>query len=312
VDEFQIINKYFLQKNLGSGVILGIGDDGAAISHNSSSDLITVVDTIIAGVHYPKHIAAEDVGYRALAVNLSDIAAMGAKPRWMTLALTLSSSDDSWLKGFAKGFFELAQEFNVNLVGGDTTKGSETVITVNILGEVQKGKILKRSGAKAGDSIYVSGTLGDAAAGLFCLKELQEPFLGSKKFLVDRFLRPSPRLELGCSILNSASSCIDLSDGLYADLFKLLDSSGVSGIIEMNDLPISKQIVEVIGREKAVYLALSGGDDYELCFTSSDDFISESDLKVTKIGTVTNGSGLSCRLNGSNFAFHSQGYRHFS
>ena len=171
MDEFDIIQRYFERSRSQAGVIVGIGDDGAEIRPDADRNLVTVVDTMVAGVHFPVEISALDVGFRAVAVNLSDIAAMGARPRWMTLALTLDAANPAWLEDFANGIFEAADEFDVALVGGDTTSGSKTVVTVQLTGDIEPGQTITRGGANSEDGIYVTGTFGDAAAACSCYKK---------------------------------------------------------------------------------------------------------------------------------------------
>ena len=291
VDEFKIIARYFERKLQDDSVRIGIGDDGAVVRPDTQKDLITVVDSIVSGVHFPDWLSPVDIGYRAVATNLSDVAAMGGKPRWMTLALTLCELDPEWLKAFSSGLFLAAKEFNVALVGGDTTRGSEIVISVQILGHIEKGNALERKGARPGDGIYVSGTLGDASAGLSILQS-GVPLNQVSDFLVRRFQRPKPRIDLGRFLLNRASAAIDLSDGFYADLEKLLIASQVGGFIELDDMPLSPQITQFMDRQDAMNFALAGGDDYELCFTAGDQFINETDVPVRRIGTITTDSGL--------------------
>ena len=210
MDEFEIIQRYFARDANGAGVEVGIGDDGAVLAPAPDRELVAVVDTLVEGRHFPPTLAAADLGWRVVAVNLSDIAAMGAVPRWMTLSLTLSAADPVWLDGFASGLFDAASPANVALVGGDTTRGTELVVSVQILGDVESGKALRRSGARVGDAIFVSGHPGEAAAGLAQLQA--DPAVSG--VLVDRFCRPQPRLRLGRELIEFATACIDVSDGL--------------------------------------------------------------------------------------------------
>jgi len=314
VDEFEIIRRYFARASADDSVLLGIGDDAAVLRPEPGRDLVTVLDSLVAGVHYPHGLTPRDIGYRAVAVNLSDIAAMGGRPRWMTLGLTLHEADSDWIAGFASGLFEAADEHGVELVGGDTTHGSEVVISVQISGDIEGGRSLKRSGAKHGDAIYVSGTPGDAAAGLSMLQS-NAPRSAASDYLVSRFTRPEPRLTLGQSLLETANAAIDLSDGLFTDLEKLLGASSVAGVIEFDDIPLSTQITGLMERPDALRFALAGGDDYELCFTASEErFAGVAELAgvpVRRIGQVTAGSGLSCTRGGEPYPYSDDGYRHF-
>jgi thiamine-monophosphate kinase len=271
---------------------------------------------MVAGVHFPQSLHPADIGFRAVAVNLSDIAAMGATPKWMTLASTLSEADQSWLGSFAKGLFAAADEHSVALIGGDTTRGNETVVTVQIAGEVDPGTAILRSGAGAGDSIYVTGTVGDAAAGLSILQS-GAPRNDDIDYLVQRFARPQARVEFGGAISAAATAAIDLSDGLFTDIEKLMTASNVSGVIELNEIPLSTQLRATMSADDALRFALSGGDDYELGFTSSasadtiKEIANKFDVTVTRIGTVDEGEGLSCTLDGKPHDFSHDGYRHF-
>jgi len=304
VDEFELIRRFFVREDEGHGVVTGIGDDGAVLSPEPDLDLVNVIDTLVEGVHFPSDIDPADLGYRVVAVNLSDIAAMGARPRWMTLALTLSTADEAWLTQFARGLFDAASEHDVALVGGDTTSGDAVVATVQITGDVPRGKALHRKGANPGDTIYVTGTVGDAAAGLELIKSGKPD-----EFLTRRYLRPSARVDTGQRISRIATAAIDISDGLYGDICKLLDASGVGGEISLDALPISAALAESFSEEEQHRFALTGGDDYELCFTACQDTLPVS---ATPVGFVTEGRGLVCKANGQVVDVDDSGYRHFS
>jgi thiamine-monophosphate kinase len=316
VDEFEIIRRYFERQTIDDSVLVGIGDDGALTRPAAGRDLVTVIDTLVAGVHFPQSLDPADIGYRAVAVNLSDIAAMAATPRWMTLALTMQYAEPAWLEGFSNGLFDAAMEHSVTLVGGDTTRGPETVVTVQITGDVRIDAALLRSGAAAGDSIYVTGSIGDAAAGLSVLQS-GSPRTDDIDFLVHRFARPQARVTAGKAIAAIASAAIDLSDGLFTDVAKLLSASQVSGNIEVRQIPLSSQLSNTMAPADALRFALGGGDDYELCFTSAasradiDQIAGELDVPVTCIGIVAEGEGLTCTDVGRAYDYASDGYRHF-
>ena len=307
MDEFELIQRYFARDDEVSGVLCGIGDDGAVLQTDPDRELITVVDTLVAGVHFPEKINAFDVGYRAVAVNLSDIAAMGARPRWMTLALTLETADDDWLRGFADGLREAAGEHQVGLVGGDTSSGNCVVVTVQITGDVVAGGAVLRSGAQPGDTIFVTGTIGDAAGGLELLNSgVQEDYLAK------RFLRPTARVAYGQLLSGRATAAIDISDGLYGDLQKLLTASDVGAEIQLDAIPISPQLQQRFEAAAQREFAMAGGDDYELCFTAQESRLPDpGDLAVTAIGTVTDSAGVVCRENGNVIPFEDTGYLHF-
>jgi len=305
VDEFGIIRRYFTRDADRAGIVVGVGDDGAILAPTPGLHQVQVIDTLVEGVHFPSNMAAADVGYRVVAVNLSDIAAMGATPRWMTLALTLWDKDERWVEDFAAGLFAAADEHDVALVGGDTTQGNEVVASIHVTGEVEPGRALLRSGARAGDTVYVSGTLGDAAAGLALFEDRQydDP-------LVSRFLRPAARVRLGRQLAGRASGAIDVSDGLVGDLRKMLDASGVGADIDVDAVPLSPALQERFGA-KAIDFALTGGDDYELCFTATPSAVAGID-GITAIGRITAGNELVCRRDGAIVEVDDRGYRHFA
>lgn len=318
VDEFELIRRFFTREYEAADVRVGVGDDGALLRPTAGKDLLCVVDTIVAGVHFPLQLAAADVGYHAVSVNLSDIAAMGGRPRWMTLALTLTEAEETWLRDFAGGLFEAADEHGVKLVGGDTTEGPTTVVTVQIVGDVAPENVLRRTGARVGDGIYVSGTLGDAAAGLSLIQQ-PIPETPAGRYLMQRFSRPSARVALGQAIAPLASAAIDLSDGLTADARKLLQASQKGGIIELDKLPLSAEIRQQFAPAECVEMALRGGDDYELCFTTCVNnharimqVAAEQHIAVTRIGEVTAGDGLVCHNAGKRVDDRHNGYRHFA
>jgi thiamine-monophosphate kinase len=315
MDEFELIARFFERASADADVLVGVGDDGAVLRPSSGLDLVTVVDTMVEGVHYPVELPAADVGYRALAVNLSDLAAMGSRPRWMTLALSLREADPAWLADDARGLFEAAQEFDVTLVGGDTTRAQETVMSIQVTGEIEPGRALTRSGAKPGDGIYVTGTVGDAAAGLEILQHRVPPGEFSD-YLVKRFSRPTARVAAGRQLAGKASAAIDLSDGLFTDLEKLATASGVGVELDLDSLPVSAALRHSANRDKVLSFALAGGDDYEICFAANpagfDGLAEIAGVPVHRIGRVVGGKGIACTRDGSPYAYHDMGYRHFS
>ena len=268
---------------------LGIGDDGALVNPSINTQLVVATDTLVSSVHFPAHASAEQIATRALCVNLSDMAAMGATPRWFTLALTLEKADPLWLAGFSRGLAKIAKEFGIALIGGDTTSGPLT-ISLTLLGEVSVGGALQRDGAKAGDSIYVTGTLGDGAAGLDTLQHA-----GVEKDtqrLLERFYRPQPQVQAGQKLQGIASACIDISDGLISDLGHICKASGVSANIDSKRLPIHPEVTRRFPQQ-ALNWALVGGDDYQLCFTVAksnldriDRLIRQGELDATMVGKI--------------------------
>lgn len=305
VDEFELIRRFFDRQATAPGVVTGIGDDGAVLVPAPGREQIQVIDTLVEGVHFPADSNAADIGYRVVVVNLSDIAAMGGRPRWMTLALTLPHKDEQWVDDFASGLFEAAAEYEVTLVGGDMTRGDAVVATVHATGEIEVGSALLRSGAKVGDTIFVTGTVGDAAAGLALLRRGEH-----EDFLVRRFLRPSARIKTGRRLVGRASAAIDVSDGLIGDLKKLLDASDVGGELDIERVPMSAIIKLHFDEADRTQFALTGGDDYELCFTASPDAVAGI-AGITAIGKVISEKGLVCRRDGVIVEYDDSGYRHF-
>jgi len=309
--EFSLIEKYFSQQSISrDDVVLGIGDDAAVMQLASNEQLVVSTDTMVEGVHFPLKTSPFDIGYKLMAVNLSDLAAMGACPRWASLALTLPNSDSEWLEQFSAGLFSLAEKYSVQLVGGDTTRGPLT-LTLSLQGTVTSNQYLRRSGAQAGDAIYVSGQLGDAGLALRQLlaKEAVKP-----QFLA-RLNRPTPRVELGQSLLGVANASIDISDGLLADLGHLLDSSKLGAQIQLNDLPLSKAVKSTTTDEDWS-LPLTAGDDYELCFTVAESAIKRLEQQhcaLTRIGTIVEKQGIDCITKaGLLLSPKSTGFEHFS
>ena len=306
MDEFGIIRRYFTRDAGASGVVVGVGDDGAVLRPTPGLLQVQVIDTLVEGTHFPSNMDAADIGFRVVAVNLSDIAAMGAAPRWMTLALTLWDKNERWVEQFAAGLFEAAAEHDVALVGGDTTQGNEVVASVHITGEVEEGKALLRSGARVGDTVFVTGTVGDAAAELSLFESHRD-----HDHLVRRFLRPAARIDQGRALGGRAHAVIDLSDGLIGDLRKLLDASGVGAAIDVDKVPMSDALREQFDDARALEFALTGGDDYELCFTAPRAAVEGID-GITAIGEIVAGDQLVCRRGDDLIEVDERGYRHFT
>jgi len=318
MNEFDVIRRYFSRASTAVGVALGVGDDGAVLVPEAGRDLVVVVDTLVEGVHFPTGMDAADVGFRAVAVNLSDMAAMAARPRWMTLALTLPHADADWLERFANGLYAAAEAAGVALVGGDTTRGEQTVITIQIIGDTGHGQRLARSGAAPGDVVFVSGTLGDAAAGLRLLQTDSPPDANDDcHYLLKRFARPSARIGLGGALAGVASAAIDVSDGLHADLGRLLSASGVSAVLDTDRVPLSAALQRVFPQDASRF-ALAGGDDYELCFTVPPEraervtaISSQLGIALTQIGRIEAGDGLRYEGSYSPDADELRGFDHF-
>lgn len=318
MDEFDLIDELIRPHvHHRADVILGIGDDAALLAAPTDGQLVVAVDTLVAGVHFPEQLSAFDIGVRAAVVNLSDFAAMGAEPRWATLALTLPQVEPQWVGEFMRGLAQTLSAAQVALVGGDTTRGPLT-ITLQLMGVAPAGMALTRSGARPGDAVFVSGTLGDAAGGLELLMTAP-PADAQQRFLVERFAQPTPRLALGRRLRGLASSCIDISDGLLADLGHLCTMSGCGADLRWEALPVSAALVQGFGLERARTLAASGGDDYELCFTAAPARIgeigrlaAECGCPITRIGVMAGDPGITVKdANDRRREFAKRGFTHF-
>ncbi|QLB12813.1 thiamine-phosphate kinase [Bisgaardia hudsonensis] len=286
--EFEIIQRYFTlsKRPPRKDVIVSIGDDCAITEHRQSQRIAITTDTMVEHTHFLPTISAADLAYKLVATNLSDLAAMGAEPAWFSLALTLPNIDEQWLSEFSESFFAILDHYNVELIGGDTTKGQVKTLTVTAQGIIPKGKALCRHSARVGDWIYVSGSLGDSAAGLELLLKGKTAVNLTEEFLIKRHLRPTPRVLLGLELSSSllANAAIDISDGLVADLGHILERSDCSAVIDLDKLPLSPELISYAGREKAEIFALTGGEDYELCFTVSHDKKDKLNRYLANIG----------------------------
>jgi thiamine-monophosphate kinase len=316
--EFELIRRYFTHR--ARGAVLGVGDDAAIVRARPGHELVVTADMLVAARHFAAGADPEKLGHKALAVNLSDIAAMGGRPRWATLALALPVVDARWLAAFSRGFMRLARRHGVDLVGGDTTRGPLT-ICVQITGEVPSGRALRRDGARGGDDVWVSGTLGDAAlalgAGRLRLTAHERRALQSK---LDA---PTPRIKLGIALRDLARSAIDVSDGLVADLGHICERSRVRAVVELESIPASAILRRYLERPAARAALLSGGDDYELVFTAGrgrraaiERLARRLRLKLTRMGTITRprgGAPLVTVLDsgGRSIAVGQTGYKHF-
>jgi thiamine-monophosphate kinase len=303
--EFSIIDTYFNRKNAHS-VDLGVGDDSALLTPPSQQQLVICADTLVAGRHFPLDTNPHAIGWKSVAVNLSDIAAMGAKPHSILLALSLPQIDHDWLKAFSQGLYDCCDQFGVSLIGGNTTQSPHLTLSVTALGWVDIGKAVPRSGAKPGDLICVSGTVGDAA---FALQHLGHP-------LQKRLDYPTPRCQLGAALKGLAHSMIDISDGLAQDLGHILKASQVGAKLQLENLPISPTLHALNNEQKWQY-ALAGGDDYELCFTISPQnyeklLQKQLDVSISIIGTIQQQHGLTFEKDGVDHSLQFNGYQHFA
>lgn len=319
LSEFDLIDRYFRGCGAQRGdVRVGVGDDAAILDLPAGMELVAAVDTLVAGVHFPHGSPPASIGHRALAVNLSDLAAMGARPAWALLALTLPRADESWLAEFAAGMAALARAHDVALVGGDTTSGP-LCVTVQVLGNVPRSSALLRSGGRPGDAVFVSGTPGDAAAGLAIEQGRLAVDAETAAHLRERFLYPAPRLALGECLRRYASACIDVSDGLLGDASKLARASGCGVEISHGDVPVSEALTRAVGEQRARELALTGGDDYELCFTAPPTIAAKLSTELpperwgyTRIGTLREAPGADVIRDGTVMSLSHCGYDHFA
>jgi thiamine-monophosphate kinase len=316
INEFEIIARYFTRPSSDRDIVLGIGDDAAVLAPDGP--VAVTVDTLVAGVHFPDGMAPHLLGFRLVAVNLSDLAAMGAQPRWCTLALTLPAADELWLEGFSRGLFELADRFGIALVGGNLTRGPMT-LTLKAMGNIERAKMLTRAGGHIGDDIYVTGTLGDSAAGIALIKErTAAPHGSAAAALKERFYRPMPRVDAGLALRSLATAAIDISDGLIADLGHVCKASGCGATIDVERVPLSAELLSLFPPQEALALALGGGDDYELCFTAPPSRAEEIEAvleatgaPVRRIGQLVAGQTVVCRRDGEPYNPAARGYRHF-
>jgi len=313
--EFDLIARYFTRAS--PQTILGVGDDAALLTPGNGMELVVSTDMLVEGTHFLPNTNAEKLGWKALAVNVSDLAAMGADPRWATLSLSLPEINEAWLAGFSKGFFECAERFGVDLIGGDTTRGPLN-ISITIMGEVPHGMALRRNAAQSGDDIWVTGQLGNAALGLAALKG-EVPTEGLEACIA-ALLSPQPRVELGIALRGSAHAAIDISDGLIADLGHILRRSKRGADIRLNDIPRSASVSSMMRKPLGMHCMLAGGDDYELCFTApkrhDDRIVALRDtlnIPITRIGSINSTNQL--RLldgYGKEVDFDESGYDHFA
>ncbi|MGB6977013.1 MAG: thiamine-phosphate kinase [Gammaproteobacteria bacterium] len=320
LNEFEIIKNYFQPiEGSRSDVKMGIGDDAAVVLPPPGQRLVMAIDTLVAGIHFPQQTTPYDIGYKALAVNLSDLAAMGAEPSWVLLALTLPEADEAWLKKFCAGLNHLLHEYRLQLIGGDTTRGPLT-ITIQTCGFLPLDKGLFRNGAKPGDLIFVTGDLGDAGLALSFLQNQVSIPVSDQETILQRFNRPTPRVPEGLWLRDIASAAIDISDGLAADLGHVLQASGVGATLKLQDLPLSSVMKKTVNEQHAWELALTAGDDYELCFTIPATqrtyveriFAEKFTTRCQCIGVIEEKLGL--RLinpTGDFFQLSNKGYTHF-
>jgi thiamine-monophosphate kinase len=315
--EFDLIARFFTRP--AHNAVLGVGDDAALLAVAAGMELAVSTDMLVSGQHFFADVDPYLLGHKALAVNLSDLAAMGATPRWATLSLALPAAETGWLEVFSRGLFDMADRFEVSLVGGDTTRGPLN-FCVTILGEVPAGQALRRSGARPGDDIWVSGDLGGAALGLrFLLGEVDLIVSEEIESCLTRLHAPEPRVALGRALLGVAHAAIDISDGLLADLGHILERSGVGGELDFASLPAHPAVAARLPQTLAQRCLLAGGDDYELCFTAAPTrahvvlaAAAAAGVHVTRVGRIAVEPGLRVlAADGSLMDVQESGFDHF-
>lgn len=315
--EFDVIARYFSRPAQHTAV--GVGDDAALLACDPAQQLAVSTDSLVEGTHFFADADPYFLGRKVLAVNLSDMAACGAQPRWATLALTLPYVDPLWLERFSAGFFAMADAYAIDLIGGDTTRGPKSA-TVTILGTVSDSAFIARSGARANDDVWISGTLGDAALGLAAHEKKALLSDAALSQCLARLNNPEPRVELGLRLRGIATSAIDLSDGLVSDARHIAQASGAALRIEFERLPRSQAIRQLVDPNLANQCVLAGGDDYELLFTAAPDhrealasLSRELNLTLTRVGQVDSGSGVRiCDASGADVEIEHAGYDHFA
>jgi thiamine-monophosphate kinase len=320
VKEFSVIDNFFKGKSYQrKDVLLGIGDDCAITQMPEGQALATTTDTLISGVHFLADTPAHAIAQKAVAVNLSDVAAMGAQPAWLSLSLSLPAYDEQWLEEFSRGLQEITQYYSIQLIGGDTVQGP-LAITITAQGFVPAEQALTRANAKPGDFVYVTGSLGDAGLGLdILLNKVKVDEAAHEEYLLKRLHYPTPRLLAGTSLRRIASSCIDISDGLVSDLRHILKASACGACIHLDKLPLSSALSDSVDRGTALKYALSAGDDYELLFTVGHEQKGNLDIALANVNIVAtcigqlNGVGekLELRLENEPYLFDGKGYEHF-
>lgn len=324
MNEFNLIQRYFASSNIArKDVIIGIGDDAAITQVPENQLLATTTDTLVEGVHFLAGTDASAIAHKAISVNLSDLAAMGAEPSWISLSLSIPEADETWLQQFSDKLIELSDYYSVQLIGGDTVKGPLS-ITITAQGIVPPNSVLTRSGANAGDWIFVTGCLGDAGAGLdILLGKLEVSDSGARDYLLNRHLCPSARVLAGTTLRRLATSCIDVSDGLLQDLQHVMRASNTGAIIHLDKLPISEQLgTNVADLKQALTYATAAGDDYELLFTVSEEHrtsvltaLDNYGIDYANIGMMTGAVGkVDLRLDDKPYELevsNAAGYLHF-
>ena len=317
MSEFDLIRRYFTRPT--PGAVLGVGDDAALVRIPAGMELAVSTDMLVSGTHFFADADPFLLGHKTLAVNISDIAAMGAQPRWALLSLSLPEENELWLQQFSAGFFALAEQHGVELIGGDTTRGPLN-LCVTIMGVVPQGAALRRAGAVVGDDVWVSGKLGDAALALAHLQQRVQLAAHEFAACAQALYQPAPRVALGLALRGIANSAIDVSDGLLADLGHILQCSNVGAKIQFDALPVSIALRSYLAQSVGLHCVLAGGDDYELCFTvpaarraEVEKISAQLALPLTRIGVIVAGSGCTVHASdGSVINTGESGYDHFA
>ena len=306
--EFNLIQQFFTRPAQRKGTRLSVGDDCALLAIPEGYELAITTDTMVENVHFFPDVPPEQLGYKLLAVNLSDLASMGAEPIAITLALTMPEVDAEWLQAFASGLFALADKYQLDLIGGDTTSGPLT-LSIQAMGLVPDNQALKRSAAKVGDLIYVTGCIGDAGLGLkikqgYACLDMQQA--------LQRFNKPEPRIQEGLELRSLANACIDISDGLAADLGHILSKSAVGAKLDYAQIPMSAAVTNYLQETGDWQMPLIAGDDYELCFTINAENVGRLNISCTCIGIIEEEQGLRISYHGETSIFNKSGFEHFN
>ncbi len=306
--EFNLIKQFFTRPVQGKSTRLSVGDDCALLAIPEGYELAITTDTMVENVHFFSDVSPELLGHKLLAVNLSDLASMGAEPIAITLALTMPKVDAEWLQAFANGLFALADKYQLDLIGGDTTSGPLT-LSIQAMGLVPDNQALKRSAAKVGDLIYVTGCIGDAGLGLkikqgYACLDMQQA--------IQRFNKPEPRIQEGLELRSLANACIDISDGLAADLGHILSKSAVGAKLDYAQIPMSAAVTNYLQKTGDWQMPLIAGDDYELCFTINAENVGRLNISCTCIGIIEEEQGLRISYHGETSIFNKSGFEHFN
>jgi len=311
LSEFEIIERFFTRNKTRQDVVLSVGDDCALLKPPADKLLAVSTDTLVESIHFLPQIPADALGYKAMTAGLSDLAAMGARPAWTMLSLTLPQADENWLRLFSQGFFELIDQHDVDLVGGNISRGPLS-INVTVFGFIDEGKALRRDGAKPGDLIYVSGDLGLSMAALRVARGELTANAQQQNSLFERWYRPQPRIALGLELKNIASAAIDISDGLAADLSHILKASQCGATISVESLPVASGLFELLEQREAIEMALTAGEAYELCFTVPENKAHLVDKTCICIGSIEQRLSLRVKYaDGSAFELSQMGHQHF-